>query len=216
MYVPALKHTVSKDYSFVYATKPMRDCFLPQGHTYCKRVGDHVAMLLKPGDIVAIAFASWKMTPVRIDPPGFQGSLHSMAKYVEFIHQWSNLAQQHGASVLVLGDETVMPQQGLMCIPSPYNPNAGEKCVRPRKWGSFFAGKFRAALRHLLDNVVNNTYFFDPRHLFCDDTKCSAMIPGTLTLAIGDQEHLTIEGSTYLWPFLCSFLSKHGLLPYRR
>jgi len=71
-------------------------------------------------------------------------------------------------------------------------------------------------LRELLDRVVSNAYFFDPRDLFCDDSTCGAMIPGTRTLAIGDGEHLTIEGSIYVWPFLCLFLSKQGLLPYHR
>jgi len=219
MFVPALRNAVSRDYSLVYATKPavppqQNNCFLGTSD-YCRRVGDRIATLLKPGDIIAISFASWKMTPVLVPPAGFKGSFDSMEKYVSLIRWWSNEANKSGASVLVLGDQTVMKDQGLFCIPSSFNPDAGAKCARTRKWGTYFAAKFRAKLRELLDTVVSNAYFFDARDLFCGDLYCGAMIPGTRTLAIGDQEHLTIEGSTYLWPFLCSFLSKQGLLPYR-
>jgi len=140
--------------------------------------------------------------------------LNELDKYLNMIHYWSDYTKRHGASVLVLGDQTVMKNTGLLCVPSLLNSNAGAKCARTWKSGTSLSRKFRAKLRELVDKVVNNAYFFDPRDLFCDDSMCGAMIPGTSTLAIGDQEHLTIEGSVYLWPFLCSFLSKHGLLPY--
>jgi len=212
MFVPALEHAVGKDFAFVYATKPMRDCFLGAS-PFCKRVGDTIVRLIKPGDIVAIGFASWKMTPAVVKPSGFQGAFSSGQKYVDLIRYWSGETKKHGASVLVLGDPTVMKDKGLFCIPSPFNPKAGERCTRTRKWGRFYGKKFRDTLRGLL-NQVDNTFWFDTRYLFCDDSMCDAMIPGTRTLAIGDQEHLTIEGSTYLWPFLCSFMFKNGLLPH--
>jgi len=212
--VPALRHAVSKDYSFVYATKPRHNCF-KKNSSYCQRVGDHIKKLLKPGDVVAMAYASWKFSPALIRPGGFRGSLEQMHQYMEFIHLWSNTTKKHGASVLILGDPTVMKDRGLFCIPSSFNPHAGARCARSRKWGTNYGRKFRANLRELVSRVVSNAYFFDPRDLFCDHSMCSAMIPGTSTLAIGDQEHLTIEGSVYMWPFLCSFLSKRGLLPNR-
>mmetsp|Transcript_130019 Transcript_130019/g.259372 ORF Transcript_130019/g.259372 Transcript_130019/m.259372 type:complete len:868 (+) Transcript_130019:90-2693(+) len=212
--VPALRHAVTRDYSFVYATKPRHNCF-KKNSSYCQRVGDHIKKLLKPGDVVAMAYASWKFSPALIRPGGFRGSLEQMHQYMEFIHLWSNTTKKHGASVLILGDPTVMKDRGLFCIPSSFNPHAGARCARSRKWGTNYGRKFRANLRELVSRVVSNAYFFDPRDLFCDHSMCSAMIPGTSTLAIGDQEHLTIEGSVYMWPFLCSFLSKRGLLPYR-
>jgi len=214
MFVPALRHAVSRDYALVYATKPMRDCFKVSS-SYCRRVAEHTKMLLKPGDIVAIGYASWKFSPALIKPGGFHGSFHDLDKYLELIHHWSNYTKRHGASVLVLGDPTVMKERGLLCVPSSFNPDAGAKCARTRKWGTFYNRKFRAKLRELLDKVVSNAYFFDSRDFLCDGSMCGAMIPGTRTLAMGDQEHLTIEGSVYLWPYLCSFLNKHGLLPYQ-
>merc|ERR1711963_558591 len=110
-------------------------------------------MLLKPGDIIAIGFASWKMTPAVIKPAGlrgsfpFKGSFDAMDKYVGLIHVLSTLTKKHGASVLVLGDPTVMQDRGLFCIPTSFNPNAGAKCARTRIWGTHYAAKFRAKVR---------------------------------------------------------------------
>ena len=37
-------------------------------------------------------------------------------------------------------------------------------------------------------------------------------VPGTTTVAYIDNNHLNSAGLAYLWPFLCSFFTQHGLL----
>jgi hypothetical protein len=64
--------------------------------------------------------------------------------------------------------------------------------------------------------VQEGTYYLPIHHLFCNgaapNDKCGVLIPGTTTVAYLDNNHLNSAGTSYLWPFVCSFLKQNGLL----
>ena len=56
------------------------------------------------------------------------------------------------------------------------------------------------------------TWFFPVMDYFCEAHICSLLIPGTLTLGIVDESHLTPAGALYVAPFLACAFERWGLL----
>ena len=52
--------------------------------------------------------------------------------------------------------------------------------------------------------------FFNLLDLFCEPTRCRAVIPGTDTFWAFDSHHFTAAGGMYLQPFWCSFFASHN------
>ena len=64
-----------------------------------------------------------------------------------------------------------------------------------------------------LASTSDAVYIWEYRHLFCSDSGiCDPWVPGTNTLSFYDTNHLTYEGSLYVWPYMCSFLASNGMI----
>jgi len=212
MYITALKQAIGKAYSLSFTTRANSECFRSDTSypSYCKAVQSGIQKNLRSGDVLALAFATWRFSPYKLDNFRF-GSLNNVEEYTLVLKSWHRLVSTRNATMILLGDQTPLKKPGLKCVPTSYDPNAGRKCSRTVEWSDFYGRHLRNQM-----NVVQQTWpsahFFDPRALFCTKQACGAMVPGTHTLATGDLDHLTIEGSYYLWPFLCLFLHEKGLL----
>jgi len=67
----------------------------------------------------------------------------------------------------------------------------------------------RAALKlrpDILGLNLTTAKFMNLHRLFCAQGYCGPMVPGTQTYAYMDDNHLSVAGSLYLAPFICSFL----------
>jgi len=68
-----------------------------------------------------------------------------------------------------------------------------------------------SALATNLSQTYNDIYFFDYFPLLCNEKTCDQFVPGTTISAYKDTNHLSVSGSLYLAPFLCSWFKEHGL-----
>ena len=68
------------------------------------------------------------------------------------------------------------------------------------------------------EDPTNRTIYMPTDHLLCDMSgarpgrECGGFVPGTNTLAFLDDNHLNSAGSLFMWPFVCDFFTRHGLL----
>jgi len=220
-YVMALRKVMDGSMSLVFMIKSGSDCFRrPSGQeVYCDRVKRSIWQSLRPGDIVAMSYGTWRFTPIP-EAAGRQGSLSSVEQYISSLQGWHHLVASRNASLLVLGDQTPLRRPGIACAPSKITPGLqlsatlarSRLCGRSAHWSELYGKHLRSELRKLEALWPRRAHFFDPRGLFCGKDTCGALVPGTQTLAISDEEHLTIEASFYMWPFLCSFFEDRGLL----
>jgi hypothetical protein len=210
MFVTALRKAIANSYSLSFMTKAKNACF--RSHTsypgYCAAVLSSITRNLRSGDVLVLAFATWQFSPAQMK--GKSGSLENVKEYALVLKNWHRLVSARNATMIMLGDQTPLKADGFMCVPTSFDQNADRRCARTVEWSNFYGKHFRNQM-NALEQEWHNAYFFDPRALFCTEQSCGAMVPGTHTVATGDDEHLTIEGSYYLWPFLCSFLQEKGL-----
>lgn len=208
MLVTALREAIGNSYSLAFTTRANSECFRPDTtyRLYCAAVQKAINKHLRSGDVLVITFATWRFSPYKLDK--FRtGSLQNVRDYVSVLKYWHSLVSVQNATMILLGDQTPLKKAGVSCVPT-FTRN---RCARTVGWSDFYGRHFRKQI-NALEQAWPNAHFFDPRSLFCTEQVCGAMVPGTQTLAIGDQDHLTVEGSYYLWPFLCSFLHEKGLL----
>jgi len=220
-YVMALRKVIDGSMSLVFMIRTGSDCFRSSGgqEVYCDRIKRSIWQSLRPGDIVAMSYGAWRFTPIP-EAAGRRGSLSSVEKYVSTLQGWHQLVASRNASLLVLGDQTPLRRPGIACAPAKISPGLrlsatlaqSRLCGRSAHWSELYGKHLRGELRKLEAIWPKSAHFFDPRRLFCGKGTCGALVPGTRTLAIGDKEHLTIEASFYMWPFLCSFFEDRGLL----
>jgi hypothetical protein len=210
MLVTALREAVGNSYSLSFMTRAGSECFglVTSYPDYCTAVQKAIKRNLRPGDVLALGFATWRFSPVEVGKAS--GSLENVDEYALVLKKWHRLVSARNATMILLGDQTPLRQTGLMCVPTSFNQDAASRCARTVEWSDFYGKHFRKQM-NALEQAWHNVHFFDPRSLFCTEQTCGAMVPGTHTLATGDLQHLTVEGSYYLWPFLCSFLQEKGL-----
>lgn len=221
-YVMALRKVIEGSMTLVFMIRSGSNCFRsPSGQdsVYCERVKRSIWQSLRPGDIVAMSYGTWRFTPIP-EAAGRSGSLSYVEKYISTLQGWHELANSRNASLLVLGDQTPLRMPGVACAPDKISPGLRSSatlarsnlCGRSAHWSELYGKHLRNELRKLEEIWPRRAHFFDPRGLFCGKDTCGAVVPGTRTLASGDEEHLTIEAAFYMWPFLCSFLQDRGLL----
>jgi len=211
MFVTALREAVGKSYSLSFQALGKSECFRLKTsyQSYCTALLEAIKKNLRSGDVLLLSFAIWQFSPYKVGMDS--GSLENVHEYACVLNKWHRLVSARNATMIMLGDPTPSKQPGLSCVPTASSPNAGSLCARPVEWSDLYGRHLREQL-HILEQAWHDVHFFDPRALFCTEQACGAMVPGTHTLAIGDYEHLTIEGSYYIWPFLCSFLQDKGIL----
>eukprot|EP00419_Tripos_fusus_P079345 CAMPEP_0172935916 /NCGR_PEP_ID=MMETSP1075-20121228/221754_1 /TAXON_ID=2916 /ORGANISM="Ceratium fusus, Strain PA161109" /LENGTH=623 /DNA_ID=CAMNT_0013797279 /DNA_START=1273 /DNA_END=3145 /DNA_ORIENTATION=+ len=212
MYVTALREAIGDAYSLSFTTRNNSECFRLNTTypNYCAAVLNGVSKNLRSGDVLALTFATWQFSPYKLHKVRI-GSLNNIREYTLVLESWHRLVLARNATMILLGDQTPLTKPGLQCVSTSFNQDAVGACSRTVEWSDLYGGHLRDQM-HLLERAWPTVHFFDPRALFCTKQACGAMVPGTRTLATGDLDHLTIEGSYYLWPFLCSFLHKKGLL----
>jgi len=163
---------------------------------YASTVRTILQRSLRKGDIVAVAHDS---TDWFIKPSVREDVLHTM----EYLGQ---LASTKGASVLLIGDTPTLAGKGWKCIPTWFNPDAEKACSRSKEEVDKGVRPYHQALE-TLSQRHGNMFFFDYHDLLCSSSTCGPFIPNTKVLGMWDDDHLTAEGSRYLWPFLCSVLT---------
>mmetsp|Transcript_70399 Transcript_70399/g.139664 ORF Transcript_70399/g.139664 Transcript_70399/m.139664 type:complete len:955 (+) Transcript_70399:70-2934(+) len=221
MYVMALRKVIEGSMSLVFMSRSGSDCFRsPSGQeVYCAHMKRSIRQSLRPGDIVAMSYGTARFTNIA-KAWSRQGSLSSVKRYVSTLQGWHKLVTSRNASLLILGDQTPLRQPGITCAPANISSGLGPSaslarsspCSRSALWSELYGKHLRSELRKLEAEWPNVTHFFDPRGLFCGKDTCGTLVPGTRTLATSKGEHLTVEASFYMWPFLCSFFQDRGLL----
>jgi len=212
MYVVTLRHALQASYSVEHLTWVGSECYLPskasQAFLWLER---HLASILRPGDILAVAVASFKLIQ-----PGLYGGRrgpspeHRVRLYIRWLKRYQRVALSAKAALLILGDSAKLPSSGSACKPTPFRPNAARACMLNRTQ----VETSRSLLNQQHDALMKEpgVIVFDPSLLFCGWDTCGALIPGTNKLAYVDRHHWNPAGSLYVSPFLCSFLSEHGVV----
>jgi hypothetical protein len=159
---------------------------------YARVVKDSLRSALLPGDIVIVSnLDHW-------DSSELVEELPALGTRIVELH---TIVHSQGATLVLVG-------------PSPELPRVSEKCV-PAKVCDVGLGGHQATkqLYARLENDLDGIFFFDIQKLLCDDSHCGVMIPGTQVSAYLDRHHISRVASHYVAQFLCSDLSRAGLLP---
>jgi hypothetical protein len=161
---------------------------------------------LQEGDVLAVAhYDRWGAEFIP------HGELLPIADYVLHLKALQRLATRRGASLLLFGPLVILPVPGPKCVPTSFDPQAFRACEVLQEEEVKTHNTLNDALTEL--GGLTRTYLFSYHDLMCDGQLCGAFIPGTNILAYRDQMHLTQAASHYLAPFLCKFLTTHGLMP---
>ena len=134
-----------------------------------------------------------------------------------FLDDLLDLIQRRNASLVLVGDGPYFTG----CNTDGWY-GSEQRCTTT--WAGGAAQRERMSIiyggANLTDGALpSDVHFFDVPSYICDDGTCSnflpAALPGTVldTVAFYDEDHLTLAGSLYLWPHLCTFFREHGVLP---
>ena len=175
-----------------------------------------LSQLLRPGDILAIAYHSggW-------DPLGAKylwrgqtraGTREEYSRTVKKILQ--TIIDPAGARLLLLGDAPHFSQFN-------YNPQNQPPVVEPFNRISRLEAdlsvhhmhSYAAAMAAAHDSV----FFFDPVPHLCDAEYCYSRV-GSSAYDLGymDVDHTTDTLALYMWPWLCAFFRDSGILLHKR
>jgi len=176
-------------------TAPYWDIICRDFHEYEMWVLEEAA---QPGDVVAISNIAAKL------PAGDAAN-----DFGSLVQRMRRLGSAN-VTVLVLEDTPYLPKWGSSCVPTVLNPKASEGCELKKNRSEAYVQPARSVLSSLAQNH-SDVIFFDYHDLFCDNRTCGAMIPGTHTLGILDNHHMTEYGAAYVAPFLCSKIKDSGV-----
>lgn len=225
MYLTALQQASSGYFSVNTLARPYNECFgLPYNPEFvkakayssydrkeCERIYAKISSELRSSDIIIVHYASylwWKGHYAGFPPWAAHAAF---ANYTKLVMRYQLLAAKRNASTLLFGDPATLRGAARDCIPSRLDPHAEARCAHEKESAMKIGEPARKSLAAMAkDN--KGMYFFDVQDLFCDDQSCGIFIPGTRTLAFLDDNHFTDEASYYMWPFLCDFMRRKGLL----
>jgi hypothetical protein len=159
---------------------------------YAKVVMEFLSSLLRPGDIVMVS---------NMDHWNSERLVEGLSALGTRIEELNAIVSSQGATLVLVG-------------PSPELPAVSEECVPANVCDVGLDG--HQAMKQLyarLEDDLDGVLFFDIHKLLCDDAHCGVMIPGTQVSAYLDKHHVSRVASHYLAQFLCSDLSRAGLLP---
>jgi len=126
----------------------------------------------------------------------------------QILHPWRDLyevTRKAGARLVLFGDNPYFSTSAEVCAMKP-----GAGCST-RKSEMLKLPRYLAREKFIAQNP--GVLFFDQLGLFCSaDETCSIYVPGTSSIALTDENHLNEYGGDYLAPFICSFLTSHGLV----
>ena len=156
---------------------------------------------MKAGDIISFSFAYSLM------------GLRNFRFLLLFLQGAVATATSSNVSVILFGDVPHMPAAhlGLKCLIPGHQKECTVAFESARLPGSPIK-QYASELATIVQYQAK-AHYFDIFELFCDNISCSQFVPGTTTLATYDNSHLSVEGSLYLWPYICDFLSSYRLLP---
>jgi hypothetical protein len=114
-----------------------------------------------------------------------------------------------GAKLVLLGDVPVIGEKAHICAASTVLERRCEI-----EWAAVQEQHAREKAVYTQLAQHPSTTYIPLDHLMCGDNgrACDAFIPGTGTFAYSDDNHLTPEGSIYLWPFLCAAFEENNLI----
>jgi hypothetical protein len=119
--------------------------------------------------------------------------------------------QKRNASFIFYGDNPHLRNDMTECVPTWIRPNDARSCETSVTEQQRYQAS-HAAFGQSLASAFPSTYYFERWPLYCNGKTCDSFIPGSCTIAYIDFNHLSIEGSTYSSPFMCSFMAERGLL----
>ena len=134
---------------------------------------------------------------------------------LERIRNLQRMVTSRGANLVLVGDVAVLP------MPAPYCARSAAALSHCQLSHASMLAQTSFERDFYMSLVArdNSTYYMPMGELFCDDSpaapagrECGVTVPGTTTVAYIDNNHLNSAGLAYLWPFLCSFFTQHGLL----
>jgi len=136
------------------------------------------------------------------------GGAAGVASQRQYYRDLQTFVQSRDARLVLIGDVGELNKEGTRCAISQW---AREDCEMPLHEVEDQVALERSIYSELA--LANGTYYLPLHSYLCDrDDRCGAFIPGTDTLLYADRDHMTTEGSLYLWPFLCAFFQDNGLL----
>lgn len=127
--------------------------------------------------------------------------------HLEDAERLHNITSRNGAKMVIWGDNpslTSHPQTMLG------HRRAASDCVISKAEIVEQYSKCTAISTNL-SQTYDDVYFFDPLPLLCNEEKCDQFVPGAAAAAFMDRNHLSVTGSLYIAPFLCSWFRQNGL-----
>lgn len=155
--------------------------------------------VLQPGDVVGYS-VRWDMSSVQ----QFAGNVEALAM----------VAAEKGARTMVFEDNPTLNGHASICYMS-----AAAKGAKPTScrisWAEVHGlhAPYAAAIQNIQQRFSSVEYFDWMPNLLCDEATgyCDINVPGTLTPAYRDGDHLSSDGAAFLAPFICDYMADHHM-----
>jgi len=133
------------------------------------------------------------------------GESASIATYETRLRHLQSLVVQKNAKLVLFGDWQRLPHVGAFCYPMKLGIKLFNCSV-----SKMVLLRDRALYYSMLRNIskLPSVYFLNILDVLCGGDRCDETLPGTKTLGFADTNHLSDAGSSYLSPFICSFLRR--------
>jgi len=154
---------------------------------------------LLPGDVVVFGF--------------YYAATHNrlIGTHYTALNEMVTSVLHSNATAILFGygpDFSETGRTGLECTIPGYT----KSCIMRNAKSDTWAQEWASAVSQIAA-ASTSVLIWDFYSLMCFSAEqCDVWVPGTNTLAYYDNNHLTVEGSLYLWPYICSFFSSNGLL----
>ena len=169
--------------------------------TYEDEVRTKLDAVLAPGDVLAVATATYKFFGKKSrDGFAYDDYLRDLNFDVPFLEERAAFAAARNASFVVLSDGPLFETHGQSCL----------KTGRPCLVDPASAPRGRNASDAALAGVPG-ALFFDPMPAFCNATACTPWIAGG-AMGYWDYDHVTLEGALHVAPALAAFLREAGVI----
>lgn len=169
--------------------------------TYEDEVRNKLDAVLAPGDVLAVATATYKFFGKKSrDGFAYDDYLRDLNFDVAFLEERAAFAAARNASFVVLSDGPLLEAHGQTCL----------KTGRPCLVDPASAPRGRNASDAALAGVPG-ALFFDPMPAFCNATACTPWIAGG-AMGYWDYDHVTLEGALHVAPALAAFLREAGVI----
>lgn len=135
-------------------------------------------------------------------------------KIIEALHDLVAITIATNTTLLLMGDNHVLPIPGFICVPPLYTMGLIHGDTHRCDTSIATRDAYLAPLFRIYEEVAQepNVHFFRYEQWLCQNNSCGATIPGTRVCSIFDTNHMSPQASIALAPHLRSFLQ--GLRPH--